>query len=74
MPPPPTPNTPWDSTPPTADDLAELRERVQDFVRREITEEFAASVDRTTTSPQTCGPSSAMPGSSASPPTKSTEV
>ncbi|KAI5300001.1 hypothetical protein KEM55_000551 [Ascosphaera atra] len=32
--------------PPTSDDLAELRERVQDFTRREISEEVAAKTDR----------------------------
>ncbi|KAK7756550.1 hypothetical protein SLS62_001386 [Diatrype stigma] len=33
-------------TPPTADDLAELRERVQEFTRREIPEAVAAATDR----------------------------
>ncbi|KAF2673930.1 putative isovaleryl-CoA dehydrogenase [Microthyrium microscopicum] len=32
--------------PPTQEDLTELRDRVQEFTRREITEEFAAKVDR----------------------------
>jgi isovaleryl-CoA dehydrogenase len=32
-------------TPPTSDDLSELRERVQDFVRREIPEEVAHATD-----------------------------
>ncbi|KAI5796357.1 acyl-CoA dehydrogenase/oxidase [Peziza echinospora] len=32
--------------PPTQEDLSELRERVQEFARREISEEFAAKVDR----------------------------
>jgi len=33
--------------PPSAADLAELRERVQEFTRREITEEVAANTDKT---------------------------
>ncbi|KAF2636318.1 isovaleryl-CoA dehydrogenase [Massarina eburnea CBS 473.64] len=33
--------------PPTQSDLEELRERVQEFTRREIPEEFAAKTDRT---------------------------
>lgn len=33
-------------TPPTTEDLYELRDRVQDFTRREIPEEVAASTDR----------------------------
>ncbi|PUU74373.1 acyl-CoA dehydrogenase/oxidase [Tuber borchii] len=33
--------------PPSSDDLTELRERVLEFTKREIPEEFAASVDRT---------------------------
>jgi isovaleryl-CoA dehydrogenase len=33
-------------TPPTTEDLYELRERVQEFTRREITEEIAAATDR----------------------------
>ncbi len=37
---------PQDFTPPSAADLAELRERVQEFTRREITEEVAAATDR----------------------------
>ncbi|KAK1750272.1 mitochondrial isovaleryl-CoA dehydrogenase [Echria macrotheca] len=32
--------------PPTAADLAELRERVQEFVRRELTEDVAAATDK----------------------------
>lgn len=32
--------------PPSASDLAELRERVQEFVRRELTEEVAAATDK----------------------------
>lgn len=34
-------------TPPTTEDLNELRERVQEFTRREIPEEFAAKTDST---------------------------
>jgi len=45
------PKHPQGFEPPTTDDLAELRERVQDFVRRELTEEIAASVDRTNNFP-----------------------
>ncbi|TGZ76898.1 acyl-CoA dehydrogenase NM domain-like protein [Ascodesmis nigricans] len=37
--------------PPTADELAELRDMVQDFTRREITPEFAAEVDRSNVFP-----------------------
>ncbi|KAK0729833.1 acyl-CoA dehydrogenase/oxidase [Lasiosphaeris hirsuta] len=37
--------------PPTASDLAELRERVQEFTRRELTETLAASVDKTNAFP-----------------------
>lgn len=45
------PKHPQGFEPPTSDDLAELRERVQDFVRRELTEEVAGSVDRTNNFP-----------------------
>jgi isovaleryl-CoA dehydrogenase len=37
--------------PPAAEDLEELRERVQEFTRREITEEVAAHTDRTNAFP-----------------------
>ncbi|KAK0703545.1 acyl-CoA dehydrogenase [Lasiosphaeria miniovina] len=37
--------------PPSPEDLAELRERVQDFVRRELTEEVAAATDRSNSFP-----------------------
>ncbi|KAG9242999.1 acyl-CoA dehydrogenase/oxidase [Calycina marina] len=37
--------------PPTSADLAELRERVQEFTRREIPEELAAKTDRTNAFP-----------------------
>lgn len=37
--------------PPTTSDLAELRERVQEFTRREITEEVAAKTDRSNAFP-----------------------
>jgi isovaleryl-CoA dehydrogenase len=37
---------PKNFTPPTTEDLQELRERVQDFSRREIPEEVAVSTDR----------------------------
>jgi isovaleryl-CoA dehydrogenase len=37
--------------PPTSSDLAELRERVQEFTRREITEEVAAKTDRSNSFP-----------------------
>lgn len=37
--------------PPTATDLAELRERVQEFTRREIPEELAAKTDKTNAFP-----------------------
>ena len=37
--------------PPTATDLAELRERVQEFTRREIPEELAARTDKTNAFP-----------------------
>ncbi|KAK3394264.1 acyl-CoA dehydrogenase/oxidase [Podospora didyma] len=37
--------------PPSPDDLAELRERVQEFTRRELTEELAAATDRTNSFP-----------------------
>jgi len=37
--------------PPTAADLAELRERVQEFTRREIPEELAAKTDKTNAFP-----------------------
>ncbi|CAK7267667.1 hypothetical protein SEPCBS119000_002670 [Sporothrix epigloea] len=33
-------------TPPSADDLEELRERVQEFARREVSEEVAAAADK----------------------------
>ena len=45
------PKHPEGFTPPTADDLSDLRSRVQDFVRREITPELAASVDKTNNFP-----------------------
>ncbi|RYP02798.1 hypothetical protein DL764_005594 [Monosporascus ibericus] len=38
-------------TPPSAADLAELRERVQEFTRREITEEVAAATDKSNAFP-----------------------
>ena len=38
-------------TPPSQSDLAELRERVQDFVRREIPEEVAAATDKSNNFP-----------------------
>ncbi|KAI1103219.1 isovaleryl-CoA dehydrogenase [Jackrogersella minutella] len=38
-------------TPPTASDLSELRERVQEFTRREISEEVAASTDKSNAFP-----------------------
>ncbi|CAG9995773.1 unnamed protein product [Clonostachys byssicola] len=37
--------------PPTSEDLSELRERVQDFTRREIPEELAAHTDKTNAFP-----------------------
>ncbi|KAG7291712.1 hypothetical protein NEMBOFW57_001731 [Staphylotrichum longicolle] len=37
--------------PPSPGDLAELRERVQEFTRRELTEEVAASTDKTNSFP-----------------------
>ena len=37
--------------PPSAADLEELRERVQEFTRREITEEVAAATDKGNTFP-----------------------
>jgi isovaleryl-CoA dehydrogenase len=37
--------------PPSVGDLAELRERVQEFVRRELTEEVAAATDKSNTFP-----------------------
>ena len=37
---------PTNFTPPTTDDLYELRERIQDFTRREIPEEIAAATDQ----------------------------
>src|SRR5271155_2937387 len=37
--------------PPTVTDLAELRERVQEFTRREIPEELAAKTDKTNVFP-----------------------
>lgn len=37
--------------PPTSEDLAELRERVQEFTRREITEEVAAKTDKSNSFP-----------------------
>ena len=37
---------PTDFTPPTTEGLYELRERVQDFTRREIPEQVAAATDR----------------------------
>jgi hypothetical protein len=37
--------------PPTSGDLAELRERVQEFTRREITEELAAKTDKSNSFP-----------------------
>ncbi|EXJ62948.1 isovaleryl-CoA dehydrogenase [Cladophialophora yegresii CBS 114405] len=39
-------------TPPTTEDLYELRERVQEFTRREIPEEVAAATDRNNDFPQ----------------------
>jgi Acyl-CoA dehydrogenase, N-terminal domain len=36
---------------PTSEDLAELRERVQEFTRREITEEVAAKTDKSNSFP-----------------------
>lgn len=36
---------------PTSEDLAELRERVQEFTRREITEELAAKTDKSNSFP-----------------------
>ncbi|KAI0897564.1 acyl-CoA dehydrogenase NM domain-like protein [Annulohypoxylon nitens] len=42
---------PKDFTPPTPSDLAELRERVQEFTRREITPEVAAHTDRSNAFP-----------------------
>ncbi|KAF4124679.1 isovaleryl-CoA dehydrogenase [Geosmithia morbida] len=38
-------------TPPSADDLEELRERVQDFTRREVTEEVASRTDKSNAFP-----------------------
>ncbi|KAI1506076.1 acyl-CoA dehydrogenase domain-containing protein [Biscogniauxia marginata] len=43
-------------TPPAAADLAELRERVQEFVRREITEEVAARTDKSNAFPNEMWP------------------
>jgi isovaleryl-CoA dehydrogenase len=40
-------------TPPTTEDLNELRERVQEFTRREIPEEVAAATDRNNEFPST---------------------
>lgn len=37
--------------PPTSEDLAELRERVQEFTRREISEEVAAKTDKSNSFP-----------------------
>ncbi|OAA62446.1 Acyl-CoA dehydrogenase/oxidase [Niveomyces insectorum RCEF 264] len=37
--------------PPSSDDLAELRERVQEFTRREVTEEVAATADKSNSFP-----------------------
>jgi isovaleryl-CoA dehydrogenase len=37
--------------PPTSEDLSELRERVQEFTRREITEEVAAGTDKSNSFP-----------------------
>ncbi|KAM9878343.1 isovaleryl-CoA dehydrogenase (acyl-CoA dehydrogenase) [Verticillium dahliae] len=42
--------------PPTEADLAELRERVQDFTRREMTEEVAARTDKTNAFPNDMWP------------------
>jgi len=43
-------------TPPTNDDLTELRESVRDFARREIPESFARSVDHTNNFPNEMWP------------------
>lgn len=37
--------------PPTSEDLVELRERVQEFARREISEEVAANTDKSNSFP-----------------------
>jgi isovaleryl-CoA dehydrogenase len=42
---------PKDFEPPSPGDLAELRERVQEFTRRELTEDVAAATDRTNSFP-----------------------
>ncbi|OTA93198.1 hypothetical protein M434DRAFT_395900 [Hypoxylon sp. CO27-5] len=42
---------PKDFTPPSSADLSELRERVQEFTRREITEEVAARTDKSNAFP-----------------------
>ncbi|KAI0837890.1 acyl-CoA dehydrogenase NM domain-like protein [Hypoxylon sp. FL0890] len=42
---------PKDFTPPTSSDLTELRERVQEFTRREIPEEVAARTDKSNAFP-----------------------
>ncbi|KAG5996772.1 hypothetical protein E4U54_002506, partial [Claviceps lovelessii] len=51
-PPPPLPSIhPQGFTPPSADELQELRERVQDFARREIPESVAAQTDKSNAFP-----------------------
>ncbi|QUC20063.1 uncharacterized protein UV8b_04304 [Ustilaginoidea virens] len=45
------PHHPLGFEPPTSQDLEELRERVQDFTRREMPEELAARTDRTNAFP-----------------------
>ncbi|KAI0886181.1 acyl-CoA dehydrogenase NM domain-like protein [Annulohypoxylon maeteangense] len=47
---------PKDFTPPSTADLSELRERVQDFTRREITPEVAAHTDRSNAFPASMWP------------------
>ena len=42
---------PKDFEPPTSDNLTELRERVQEFTRRELTEETAAATDKSNAFP-----------------------
>ncbi|KAL3954827.1 hypothetical protein ACCO45_010390, partial [Purpureocillium lilacinum] len=49
-------NTPRASNPPSSEELDELRERVQEFTRREISEEVAAHTDRSNAFPNDMWP------------------